>query len=256
MAPVYKITANMENRTEQSRMCEKVVYKLEDSVLYKPAFSQLAAVRCRRHANGDRYQGRIETTDGTGQFSKPYNLTTHDFEHYCAELDPNFLQTLKNSQGRWISMPVGCVLESLAKALAYMGDHVGNQLVTADVVASLSTDDRMKYLAEQCKEWNYVPTKICGCPLHADPPDSPLVVQVARTHAVTVFKNLIFDSAYDHPLPLTQESLSACIGAEYKGGDHIRGYRLTLSHKARNKAQKKRLREETDCTVKVARLEE
>ena len=123
-----------------------------------------------------------------------------------------------------------CVLGSLAKCLASTDDSKGAELVSDDVEASLTAKCRLKFAASRASAYGYQAVKVHGHALQFEA-KYPTLLQVSRTHAVTVLHGLLFDSAQPKPLPLTPENLETCIGHPYSG-DIVRGYQFEPLPKA------------------------
>jgi hypothetical protein len=156
-----------------------------------------------------------------------------------------------------------CVPGSLAKAFAAAGDAKAAAIVAAHEDAIIAADgrkgDRVKYAAED------VAKQLCQyearglkakCALAVDPAHVSLlqlksVDGTIRSHAVTVFGSLLFDSAESEPLELSRENLTRCLGAEY--GGVVRGYYFVPQPKAAERI--KRACDEADAPVaKKARI--
>jgi len=129
-------------------------------------------------------------------------------------------------------VPPYCVLGSLAKAFHYAGDHIGAKLVEDDCVVSMHHKNRMKYAAARAAAWRYEARKVQGRAIDMGATERPKLLQVSRTHALTLMSGMIFDYAEARPLPLTRENLTRCIGAPY-ADIAVRGYEFVRLHRPR-----------------------
>ena len=115
-----------------------------------------------------------------------------------------------------------CVLGSLVMAFRHTGNTTGASKAEADCEESLVANDRMKFAAMHAPSYGYEPRKINVNALEVNA-EHPTLLQVSRTHAVTIYQGLIFDAAKSEPLPLSRTNLDHCIGAPYDDAN-VRGY--------------------------------
>ena len=119
-----------------------------------------------------------------------------------------------------------CVLGSLRKALEYKGLSHAAQVVLENFDASMRAKDRMKHAAGIAPMMELRVVKVHEkCDTETCDFEHPTLLQVSRTHAVTVLSKLIFDHNEPEPLVLNPANLMRCIGAPYSG-DVVRGYRF------------------------------
>ena len=123
-----------------------------------------------------------------------------------------------------------CVLGGLAMAIQHAGDAKGAELVSADCEESLTAKCRLKFASSRASTYGYQAEKVHAI-AHECEANHPTLLQVSRTHVVTVLRGLLFDSAQPEPLPLTRANLDTCIGGPYSG-DVVRGYRFVPLPKA------------------------
>jgi hypothetical protein len=151
---------------------------------------------------------------------------------------------------------IDCVPTSLSKAFAFACDSEAAAIVSAHKHAIISAKgvdvkgqiidhkgDRVKYAAEvvasRCHYW---PRKkgLATCALEADRGHVTLfqlksVDGTCRSHAITTYAGMIFDSAEPDPLPLSRENLSHVLGVEY--GGVVGGYVFVPQPKAEKRAR-------------------
>lgn len=143
-----------------------------------------------------------------------------------------------------------CALGSVAKAYEHKGDVLTATAAREAVDESLVAKDRLAFAATVLKRCNYEPQKVKEtCALNLKDEYATLLTLKSidgtfRSHAITVFNGLIFDSVEPTPLPLTRENLTRCLGTEY--GGIVRGYRFVPQKKAA-----KRVRDEAVASCKV-----
>ena len=208
--------------------------------LLEPTLSRI--VQIRKTDKG--YGGRVHPG------GHEYKLTPVDVVKYYSESETEWFKTTFKALivGKWTLVPKGrkkavkrnasetptrkadCVLESVVRATRYLSDDVGAAMFAKQVDPSLLQDDRMKFVATLAHQCNYEVRKVKGCALTLGC-EHPVLLQVGPHHAVTVLRDLVFDSAHDAPLPLTKDTLSACIGTEYVGP--AKGYEFVPTKKAR-----------------------
>jgi site-specific DNA-cytosine methylase len=129
-----------------------------------------------------------------------------------------------------------CALGSVAKMNDYRGDTMAADAAREAVDESLKAKDRLKFATAVMGKCNYESRKVkVGCAMLIDPNIPALVTLksvdgTCRSHAVTVYRRLIFDAAESSPLPLTVENLSHCLGVPY--GGIVRGYAFVPQPKA------------------------
>ena len=129
-------------------------------------------------------------------------------------------------------MPL-CVLGSLRKAFDFLGYSHAAQVVEEHYDESLQARDRIKHAGTLALSMKLHAPKVHLNALECTV-EHPTLLQVSRTHAVTLLGNLIFD--YNEPAPLvrTAANLARCIGAPYSG-DIVRGY-MFMPQLAKRKA--------------------
>ena len=207
----------------------------------------------RRTAHG--FEGKL--TPGAG--GRPWPLIAADVEEHFGDPEINeraWLDALplggsfahvpdagkakkkRRQQPRAVRKTPNCALGSLAKALGYDGDEQAATAATAAIGPSLAAKDRVKYAAQEVAlRCNYEPRRVTEtCALAIGYDECPALVTLkstdgtCRSHAVTLLRGLIFDSAEPAPLALSREHLTRCLGVPY--GGVVRGYRFVPQPKA------------------------
>ena len=171
-------------------------------------------------------------TDPSG---RSYSMTSaHLKKHFAALEEDWFSRVLKKQipqseldKDGFATVPIGgksplCVLDSLHKAFVHIGDEHAAQVAAAHFDASLLQKNRMGYAATLGFAMGRDPRKVTANALEYVA-EHPTLLQVSRTHAVTLLGALIFDCNETKPLPLTAANFKRCIGEEYRG-DVVRGY--------------------------------
>ena len=107
-----------------------------------------------------------------------------------------------------------CVLGSLAKALRHSGNVRGAERAEADCEASLLAPDRLVFAAERARLYGCESVKLRAKALEVNAAN-PVLLQVTRTHTVTIYSGLIFDANEPRPLELTRSNLELCTVAPH-----------------------------------------
>ena len=221
-------------------------------VVVEPATWILAMLR-RADAG---YEGLVTPGDG-----KIWTLTKEDVEaHYKAIGEQAYLDNLgtsftKRGEGGKVTRTrkkPDCVLGGVAAALKDAGDVHASTAAHDAIDASLSEKDRVKFAAQVMRKCNYEARPVQEkCALDIPTSENPVLVTLkawdgtCRTHAITLRRGHIFDSAYRNPLPLTRDNLTRCLGVPY--GGIVRGYAFVPQAKVALRIQQKRGYENHDA---------